>query len=35
MFLEFENGLLVDEKIKWLTQESIDTMQKKDDALPF
>ena len=35
MFLEFENGILVDETIRWLTQEAIDKMQKKDDALPF
>jgi hypothetical protein len=35
IFLVFENGLLVEESKKWLTQEAIDKMQKKDDALPF
>ena len=35
MFLIFENGELVNEYIKWLTQEEIEKIQKDVDDLPF
>lgn len=35
LFLIFENGVLVNEYIKWLTQEEIEKIQKEDDARPF
>ena len=35
MFLIFENGELVNEYIKWLTQEEIEKIKKEYDNLPF
>jgi hypothetical protein len=35
MFLIFENGELVNEYIKWLTQEEIENIKKENDDLPF
>lgn len=35
MFLTFENGILVDETVKWLTQEEIDKIKDEKSILPF
>lgn len=35
MFLEFENGVLVNEYTKWLTEEEIDKIIKEQEDLPF
>jgi hypothetical protein len=35
MFLIFENGMLIKEYVKWLTQEEIKKIIKEDEDLPF